>query len=442
MLLAMMFSCQTIEDDGGSTEDNTASYEVVHYLQNIENDEFTQFSANTEKGKINTKTKVEAKTYEGFTAKNITQKEILADGSTLIEIYYERNIITLTLDLDGGKGTTTISGKYEATVIAPANPTKTDYTFIQWVPELPTTFPATNTKHTAKWTKVTIAEEINALTEGTHTINVTGEISEDTFSDIIFALNRLSSDIYVNLDLSKTTGLTSIGDYAFEGCSSLTSVIIPDSVTSIGYEAFYDCTGLTSVTIPDSVTSIDSNAFWGCSSLTSVTIPDSVTSIGGGAFNGCSSLTSVTIPDSVTSIGEGAFEGCSSLESVTIPDSVTSIGDVAFDGCSSLTSVTIPDSVTSIGINAFRECSSLTSVTIPDSVTFIGYAAFSGCSSLESIVIPDSVTFIDSNAFYGCSSLTTVNYKGTQEQWGQISIGNSNSYYLTNATINYNYSGE
>ena len=106
-------------------------------------------------------------------------------------------------------------------------------------------------------------------------------------------------------------GVTSIGNYAFDGCSNLTSITIPGSVTSIGGGAFSDCSSLTSITIPDSVTSIENYAFSNCSSLTSITIPDSVTSIGDGAFSGCSSLTEITIPDSVTSIGGSAFSGCS-----------------------------------------------------------------------------------------------------------------------------------
>ena len=203
-------------------------------------------------------------------------------------------------------------------------------------------------------------------------------------------------------------GVTSIGQYAFQGCESLTSVTIPDSVTSIGEGAFSNCTSLTSVTIPDSVTSIGGGAFSNCTSLTSVTIPDSVTSIGGNAFDGCSSLTSVTIPDSVTSIGIVAFRDCKSLTSVTIPDSVTSIGEYAFSNCTSLTSVTIPDSVTLIDNGAFSNCTSLTSVTIPDSVTSIGRYAFDGCSSLTSVTIPDSVTSIGGNAFSYCTSLTSV----------------------------------
>ena len=230
--------------------------------------------------------------------------------------------------------------------------------------------------------------------------------------------------------------VTSIGSSAFSDCSSLTSITIPDSVTSIDWSAFRDCSSLTSITIPNSVTSIDSYAFSDCSSLTSITIPNSVTSIGDHVFDGCKGLTSITIPDSVTSIGKDAFSYCSKLTSITIPDSVTSIGNWAFDGCSSLTSITIPDGVTSIGDHVFDGCKGLTSITIPDGVTSIGWHAFNWCDSLTSITIPDSVTSIGGCAFAYCSSLKDVYYSGTQEQWEKISIGNGNGS-LTNATIHY-----
>ena len=219
--------------------------------------------------------------------------------------------------------------------------------------------------------------------------------------------------------------VTSIGNGAFKGCFSLTSVTIPNSVTSIGEDAFSGCSSLTSVTIPNSVTSIGEDTFYNCSSLTSVTIPNSVTSIGGSAFYNCSSLSSITIPNSVTSIGERAFYGCTSLTSpvfnvhcfaympasytgaYTIPEGIKQIAGGAFEYCSSLTSVTIPKGVTSIESSTFHRCSSLTSVTIPNSVTSIGTHAFSWSPSLTSVTIPNSVTSIEDYAFYQTSIYNT-----------------------------------
>jgi len=211
---------------------------------------------------------------------------------------------------------------------------------------------------------------------------------------------------------------TSIGRYAFYGCSSLTSIILSNSVTSIGYGAFSDCSSLTSITIPDSVTSIGDYAFYNCSSLTSITIPDSVRSIGDSAFSACSSLTSITISDSVTSIGDSAFSACSSLTSITIPEGVTSIGGSAFHGCSSITSITIPDCVTSIGDYAFEDCRRLITITLPNALTSIGDRMFANCRSLKNINIPIGVTSIGATAFYNCINLTSINLPD-----GLISIG-------------------
>ena len=111
-------------------------------------------------------------------------------------------------------------------------------------------------------------------------------------------------------------GITSIGNYAFYSCRSLTSVTIPDSVTSIGTCTFQYCTNLTSITIPDGITNINSFMFFECTSLTSIDIPDSVTTIDGSAFYNCRSLIDITIPDSVMSIGSGAFYNCTSLTEI------------------------------------------------------------------------------------------------------------------------------
>ncbi|MDY3250057.1 MAG: leucine-rich repeat domain-containing protein [Candidatus Choladocola sp.] len=192
---------------------------------------------------------------------------------------------------------------------------------------------------------------------------------------------------YFVFDNGTIKGLTIKGN-------ELTEIVIPDTidgvkVTSIGDRAFEYCTGLTSITIPNSVISIGNRAFFERTGLTSITIPNSVTSIGNQAFYGCTGLTSITIPNSVTSIGNQVFYGCTDLTSITIPNGVTSIGNQVFYGCTSLTSITIPNSVTSIGNQAFYECTSLTSIEIPSNVTSIEFFAFGACSGLASIFLPD-----------------------------------------------------
>ena len=286
----------------------------------------------------------------------------------------------------------------------------------------------------AKWT----------LKDRTLRISGTGEMRDWEFNSKEDWHNTQYTNVIENIMIEN--GITSIGSYAFYGCSSLESINIPEGVTSIGDNAFYRCSSLESIDIPSSVTSIESYAFYECSSLESIDIPSSVTSIESYAFYRCSSLESIDIPNSVTRIGQSAFSGCSSLESIEIPESATSIGSYAFEGCSSLESINvdinnkkyvsedgilfnkdetkmvtypagkndireyiIPSTVTSVESNAFDRCSSLESITIPEGVTSIGWGAFSECSSLESINIPEGVTYIGYDAFRKCSSLKSIN---------------------------------
>ena len=217
-----------------------------------------------------------------------------------------------------------------------------------------------------------------------------------------------------------TYSVTSIGSHAFEGCTGITSVTIPNSVTSIAYHAFYGCTGLTSVTIPNSVTSIGEGTFSGCTGLTSVTIPNSVTSIAYHAFSGCTGLTSVTIPNSVTSIGNQAFSGCTGLISLVFnATNCTSAGSSdypVFYGCP-ITSVTFGSNVHNIPDYLLYNCTGLTSVTIPNSVTSIGNQAFYYCTGLSSVSIPYSVVNIGSNAFYLVNTLI-YNGSASGSPWG------------------------
>ena len=281
-----------------------------------------------------------------------------------------------------------------------------------------------------------------------------------------------------NVIIPAYLGITEIADDAFRG-RDIRTITIPSSVTSIGDWAFTDCTSLTSITIPSGVNSIGKCAFAGCDSLTSITvdiqnsmysslngvlfnknrtvlfaypaskqertyaIPAGVAYIEDYAFTSCNSLTSVTLPASVTSIEDRAFFYCGSLTGITIPASVTVIGMEVFAGCSSLNSITvdsrnseyssvegvlfnknktvliaypsgkqgsytIPAGVTEIWLGAFTLCNGLTNVTIPASVTVIESYAFYYCRNLISITIPSSVTAIGSFAFSNCTSLTSV----------------------------------
>ena len=203
---------------------------------------------------------------------------------------------------------------------------------------------------------------------------------------------------------------------------SQTEVVIPEnvtyndvtySVTSLGEWCFSYCFSLTSVTIPSSVTSLGDNCFYYCSSLTSIDIPSSVTSLGGNCFTFCSSLTSIDIPSSVTSLGSYCFIYCSSLESITVDKNnkvydsrdncnaiIETSTNIMIQGCKT---TVIPSSVTSLGSGCFSGCSSLTSIDIPSSVTSLGYVCFANCSSLTSIDIPPSVTSLGDYCFNNCN---------------------------------------
>ena len=261
--------------------------------------------------------------------------------------------------------------------------------------------------------------------------------------------------------------VTSVGDYAFRNCSSMTSIEIPNSVTSIGKNAFSDCSSLASIIIPNSVESIGYRAFYSCSSLTSVTIPNNVTSIGGVTFFGCTSLCFVTIGSGVKSIGWNAFSGCSSLDTIYVeattppaledstvfrntpsPVCVIPCGTLAAYEASDWASqvggfvedcvegqqiyytstdgnIVTPNATDVFGANIVSNIyeNGVGTITFEAPITSIGDSAFYQCKSLASITIPNNVTSIGKRAFHSCYSLTSVTIPN-----GVTSIGNDAFY--------------
>ena len=267
-------------------------------------------------------------------------------------------------------------------------------------------------------TSVTIPNGVTSI--GVYAFGSCHDLTSITIPNSVTSIAQYAFDITpwwnaYSADTSHHYGnIIYINDVAYQATSkAISSCTFREGTVGIGGLAFDRCTNLTSVNIPNSVTSMGGSAFSNCSGLTSITIGNGVTKISDSAFSNCSNLTSITIPNNVTSIGTYAFNG-SGLASIEIPNSVTKIDEATFRYCRSLTSVTIPDSVTNVGSNAFAYCESLTSITsLATTAPMIQSSTFQSVKSNGTLAVPSGSSGYDvwmgtSNYYLGLYGWTKV----------------------------------
>lgn len=253
---------------------------------------------------------------------------------------------------------------------------------------------------------------------GTYTLTIRGEGAMYDYSSSTVPWKAQKSKI---TSVVIENGVTSIGNYAFEDCSALKMLDIPQSVTEIGSKAFRGCSALTSLALPETVNIIGNTAFQGCSNLETINIPSGVKLIEHDTFRGCEKLKDVTIPAGVTLIGNSAFKACKTFRNIEIPERVTKIGTNAFEDCTQLETVGIPSTAIKICNFAFQNCPQLKSFVFPSGTTQIYPSVLRGCKNLKSVTIPEEVTKIWGSAFYGCS-LNSVQLPSTLQTIGDLAF--------------------
>lgn len=235
---------------------------------------------------------------------------------------------------------------------------------------------------------------------------------------------------FVGCDITGVTipgGIISIGEYAFRKCLNLNTIAISNTVSSIENYAFYGCQSLTTLIVPKGVTYIGTGAFQNCTKLTSVELSETVDIVGRNAFMGCTSLRRIVIPEGVHTIKRNAFQDCERLVDIKLAESVNTLESGLLLGCTSLKDFTIPARIDNIGNAIFSKCSNIENITIESqklarNIKTIGSRMFSECENLLTVTVPELIE-IGTYAFYKCGRLAAINYGGDTNSWHSIIFG-------------------
>jgi len=286
---------------------------------------------------------------------------------------------------------------------------------------------------------------LNAFTSCQSLTSITVETANPNYQSIEGVLFNKAGTILIQAPgalagtYSIPGAVTTLADWAFNNCKSLTGITGGTAVTSVGIATFQGCSALASATLSGTITTLGTSAFEQCSALTSLTLPSNLVTIGEYAFHACSGLAAIIIPASVTTIQADAFENCTALTTVTIPAGVTSLGDGLFFYCSGLTAITValdnPNySSDSFGVLYNKTKTDLIEApaklaaaytTVPSTVTSIHYAAFGMCKNLTTLTLPVGLTALGTNAFNSCTGLTSVTLQAHRTSGSTVSHGGS-----------------
>jgi hypothetical protein len=245
----------------------------------------------------------------------------------------------------------------------------------------------------------------------------------------LFSQNKKITSVYI------PAGVERVGQNAFAGCTSLTTVTFAEDskLKTLEFAVFSNCTSIRSIGLPEGLEKID-GSFRGCSNLTSVIIPDSVEEIVGGSFDKCYNLTSITIPSGVTRLRGNVFRN-TGITSITIPNTVVQVDDQAFADCPNLTEIIVADDHPNLTVvdgvlfcqnGLMKELvyypvnKTDTSYVVPEGVQTLRGYAFANNAYLTEVTLPSTIMNIGNNLFANCSNLRTINYCDTQAKWNQL----------------------